>query len=208
MKSIIYIIGAGGHAKVVARAATEGGLSPMFIDSTSNVSSDSNVIEEKKFLASPPTGLDWKLICGMGSTGSMSKRAEILARYYNLNDRFVTVISRSANVDPTAVLEPGVFVGPGGIIACNAIIRSHAIINSNVVIEHDSIVGENSHIATGAVVLGGVSISENVLVGANATVLQGVSVGTNSVIGAASLCLKNIPNDGGTWVGVPAKRKR
>jgi sugar O-acyltransferase (sialic acid O-acetyltransferase NeuD family) len=204
----LYIIGSGGHAKVIAAVASKQGFSPVLIVRDVGFSEFYATVFEEDFFKSPPVGLDWRLICGVGSVAAMSSRGEILQKFHRYSGRFISIVSESAIVDQTAVVDPGAFVGPGAIVACNARIGLHSIVNSGAIIEHGVNIGSNTHVASGAVILGEAVISSNVLIGAGSTVLQGISIGSNSVVGAGSLCLKSISDDAGTWAGVPAKKMR
>jgi len=204
----IYIIGAGGHARVVARAVIAKGLTPIFLRASEEPGDCPDSMREDDFLSSPPKGTDWGVICGVGSVGDMQSRKKILERYQSFASRFSTVICQGAIVDSTALIEPGVFIASGAIISNGVKIGMHSIINSGAIVEHDVTVGSNSHIASGAIVLGACSVADDVLIGGGAVVLQGKKVGSKSIIGAGSVCIKSIPDEGGTWIGVPARKLR
>jgi sugar O-acyltransferase (sialic acid O-acetyltransferase NeuD family) len=206
MKSVIYIIGNGGHARVIARSAVLLGAAPIFISPPNDKNTAEESIPESVFFSSPPAGSSWGLICGVGSTSSMLARKHILTKYENFANQFVSVTHPTAIIDKTATISVGSFIGAGAVVANNATIGRHVIVNTSSIIEHDVTLGDNSHVASGATILGGVVIGDNVHVGASATVLQGVRIGSNVVIGASSLCIRNIPEASGTWIGIPAKK--
>ena len=91
MKSVIYIIGNGGHARVIARSAVLLGAAPIFISPPNDKNSAEESIPEPIFFSSPPTGSSWGLICGVGSTASMLERKKILTKYEKFSNHFVTV---------------------------------------------------------------------------------------------------------------------
>lgn len=206
MKSEIYIIGSGGHARVVARAVQENGQKPIFIVSGKEYAAAGLAwIAESDFIANPPYGDQWGIICGVGSIGSMLERDRILKRYESLSDRFVSVISPRSVVDASAILKRGVFVGHGAIIANDVSVGRHCLINTGAIVEHDCVIDVNCHIASGATVLGGVRLGRDVFVGASSVVMQGVAVADNVTIGASSFCNQNIGDSNTTWVGLPAR---
>jgi sugar O-acyltransferase (sialic acid O-acetyltransferase NeuD family) len=207
LKSQIYIIGSGGHARVVARAVQENRQKSIFIVSRrEHAAAGLDWIAESDFIANPPFGDQWGIICGVGSIGSMLERDRVLKRYESLSERFVSVISQRAVVDSSAILNPGVFVGPGAVIANDVSVGRHCLINTGAIVEHDCFIDINCHIASGAIVLGGVRLGRDVFVGAGSVVMQGASVADNVTIGASSFCNQNIGNSNTTWVGLPARR--
>lgn len=203
---MVYIIGSGGHARVVYRAILKLGQIPVFIWNGAGSEPIGDFIHEAELVSKGSKTDHWGLICGVGSVGVMDKRAAILKKYEHLAYKFITIIDPTAIVDETAEVARGVFIGPGAIIASSTKIGEHSIVNTGVIIEHDSIVGKNCHIASGAVVLGGVVIGDHVLVGGSATILQGKVIESKNVIGAGAVCLKDVSDSNGVWVGSPAKR--
>ena len=55
-------------------------------------------------------------------------------------------------------------------------------------------------------ICGRVTLGDNSFLGANATIIDKIKVAKNSIIGAGSVIIHTIENEGGTWVGVPARR--
>jgi sugar O-acyltransferase (sialic acid O-acetyltransferase NeuD family) len=207
VSNTIYIIGSGGHARVVARAIEENHQNPiMIVSDLKGEAFGMDSITEAEFMANPPVGEKWGVICGVGSVGSMLERDRVLKRYDRFSRRFVSVISPRAMVDSSAILEPGIFVGPGAIVANNARIGEHCLINTGAIIEHDCVIGENCHVASGATVLGGVRLGRDVFVGAGTVIMQGVLVADSVVVGASSFCNHSIKNANETWIGAPARR--
>jgi acetyltransferase-like isoleucine patch superfamily enzyme len=72
------------------------------------------------------------------------------------------------------------------------------------VVEHDGRVDLYAHVATGAVLAGGVTVSILAHVGAGAVVRQKITIGVGAVIGAGAVVVKDVP-DGQVVVGVPAR---
>jgi acetyltransferase-like isoleucine patch superfamily enzyme len=73
-------------------------------------------------------------------------------------------------------------------------------------VEHNVQVGNNSHIATGAVIAGDCIIGSEVFVGANSVVRNGVTIADLTVIGAGSVVAKSIVG-AGIYIGNPARLK-
>lgn len=196
----LWIIGAGGHARVIAEVASASGFQIKFIDNTLQ-----NALGEQGFLSLDINEIE-HLICGVGSVSTMLPRSKILAKYTCFQAKFTNIIHPSAIIAPSAVLGGGVFVGPRVVINANAKINDHCIINSGAVVEHDCSLGVNCHIASGAVLAGGVSTDDNVMIGSGAVIIQNRVIAKNSVIGAGSVVIKDICESDLTWVGNPARK--
>jgi len=109
-------------------------------------------------------------------------------------------ISENAKMGNALVIAPFVFVGP------NSEIGNNVILNTASVVEHESVIGDHCHLAPRSVICGRVTLGDNSFLGANATIIDKIKVPKNSIIGAGSVIIHTIENEGGTWVGVPARR--
>lgn len=192
------ILGAGGHALSVAdllSAQTRQDIyfvSPAHVDPTFRVDADA---------------IAWAgthgatVVLGMGN---LEVRASILERHPNLADS-------PGLVAPTASVSPGISPLGGGTIHHQAHVGPDVtlglgvIINSGAIVEHGATVGNCSHIAPGARILGDVNIGEKCLVGGGAVVTPGVTVPSGCTIGAGAVVVSDLePNT--TVAGVPAKK--
>jgi acetyltransferase-like isoleucine patch superfamily enzyme len=68
-------------------------------------------------------------------------------------------------------------------------------------------VGDHVHIASGAVLAGGVIVGHGAQIGCGATVRESVSIGDRAVVGAGSVVNKDVPQDA-IVMGVPAKLRK
>ena len=66
--------------------------------------------------------------------------------------------------------------------------RSH----NKALIEHDAIIDDYCHIATGAIINGGVKIGSGTFFGSNAVCKEYIEIGENAVIGCGAKIIKNI----------------
>lgn len=198
----VILIGAGGHATVVAQCAqlTDTPILGVYDDDPtarllSRPEAPAHLGTINQFIDADPE--HWIL-----ALGNIDARRAILDR--GVQHAAPPLIHASAAVAPDAEISEGVYIGPGAIIHASARIRAHAIINSGAIIEHDCLVDTNTHIAPGAVLCGGVSVGAHTLVGANATIIPQRSIGSGCTIGAGSTVLGDIP-DNVTAVGSPAR---
>ena len=200
----LVLVGGGGHAAVVAEAATALGFSI------------AGYLDQRR--ADPPP------LPEMAHLGAVHDLAAVAAKFDSCvihaavgdNDlrrswldeagdvSIVAVVHPWACVSMTAHVEAGAFIGPGAIVNARAFIGRGAIINSGAIIEHDCVIGPYAHVAPGAVLAGSVSVAESALIGAAAIVLPGVAIGERCVLGAGSVVREDVPR-GMTCVGIPAR---
>jgi acetyltransferase-like isoleucine patch superfamily enzyme len=81
------------------------------------------------------------------------------------------------------------------------------IINTNSTVEHDCRLGDDVHVAPGAILSGGVTVGDQVMVGAGATVIQGVRIGPHCLVGAGSIVVRDLVEPG-IYMGNPCKRSQ
>ena len=110
-------------------------------------------------------------------------------------------ISRTAHIDPLAVIQHGVNV------SSNATIGRFVKLNSLCNIMHDSLVDDFTTVAPNAVVLGYVKIGRSCYIGANSTILPEKKVGNGVMVGAGAVVTRDIA-DNLTFAGVPARELR
>jgi len=201
----LILIGAGGHAAVVAQTAHQ-------LDLQIQGLYDDN--PSAKLLHRPPPpnpptylGSIADFITNQPSAwllaiGDLPTRRAILDQYNE--SASPPIIHPTAIISPDAELEEGVFVAPGAIIHTGAKIQAHAIINTGAIIEHDCIIGTNTHIAPGTTLGGATTVGTNTLVGIGSTTLPETQIGDNTTIGAGSVVINNIPNNT-TAAGNPAR---
>lgn len=127
--------------------------------------------------------------------------------FENLNipdERWATIIHKSAFVDQSVVLEPGVFVMYNAYIAPRTHIGKCTMVKANTNIGHDVKIGAISHVAMGATIVSCSSIGYCSDIAIGASMLAHTTIGDYSMLGASSLLTHDIPNEE-IWVGSPAK---
>lgn len=193
----LLIIGAGGHARVVLAALSDG-VRPALVDPA--------VPSGTRLDGIPVLGGDEVLASHIEGThvaiGSNVRRRDAVDR---AGPRaWTTIISPLAHVIDGVTLAEGAFVGARAVIQPGAKIGRHVIINTGAIVEHDCVVGDFAHVAPGAVLCGAVVVGEGALVGAGAVVTPGITIGRDTVIGAGAVVVADVP-DGVTVVGNPAR---
>lgn len=204
MKKLV-IIGAGGHAKVVADAAicSKRYTEVSFIDDCYphrvehfGMSIIGKIFDVIRFI-SP----NIEFIIAIGCAKARQVYTEQLDA---CSARLAAVIHPSAVVADTARVFDGVFIAANAVINPCATVGRSSIINTGSIIEHDCVLGDFVHVSPNATLAGGVSIGSGSWVGAGATIIECVNVGKRSIIGAGAVVLSNIGDDV-TSVGVPAR---
>ena len=73
-------------------------------------------------------------------------------------------------------------------------IKANSIINTRTSIDHDCVIGENVHIAPGAILCGNVSVKKRAFVGAAACIMPPrLTIGVDAIVGAGTTVLDNVP---------------
>lgn len=209
MKNIV-IIGAGGHAKVVA---------DIILKRKEILKEDLTIIG---FLDDNYENLKYKEIFNipvLGNTGLINmfknKNYEYIIAVGNnlirkkISEKFSNLNYYTA-IHPTAVIGNEVTIGEGTAVMANAVINSyskigkHCILNTSCIIEHDNTIENYVHISPNAVLCGEVAIKENSWIGAGSSIKQEITIGENTIIGAGTVVIKDIENNV-TAVGNPAR---
>lgn len=129
----------------------------------------------------------------LGSYRNMSLKKKILQEIPL--ETFITFVSKSAIVYPSANVQAGGVIFPFSVISSDAILEEHVLIYHNSVIAHDSFVGSYSIVSNHACVSGNVHIGSCCYIGAGATILEGITIGDNCVIAAGATVVKDVPDN-------------
>ena len=197
----VVLIGAGGHAKVVADAvlASRGEVAGFYDDAPNPAAA---LVVPGAVHLGPISGASAENRPVVVALGALGLRREAIGACAGC--AFTGVVHPEAVVSRSASVEPGALVAARAVINPGARIGPHAIINTGAIVEHDCSVGENAHIGPGAILSGGVVIGADTLIGSGAVVLPGVVIGSGCVIGAGAVVTDSL-EDGSRAVGVPAR---
>ncbi len=204
---LLYLIGAGGHGKVVFDAI----LLNAFPKQNIRVRDDSEHLRDSIFLGCsvevPATAIEMTDQIFHLAIGNSHVRKHLFDELKKLNATPFTVIHPLASVSQFSKVADGVFVAAKAVVAANASIGLSSIINHGAVVDHDCVVGKFSHISPNATLAGGVTVGSHVLIGAGANILPGLNIGDNAVIGAGAVVTTHV-GSGEVRVGIPAKLKK
>lgn len=208
MSRPIIILGAGGHASVVADVLRLAGETLLGLTDC-----DPALRGEMRF-GLKVLGTDdelngfgpevVQLANGIGSIRQPHLRTEVFERWKAKGYDFVSVIHPRAVVAADSKLAEGVQIMAGAVVQPGAVIASNSIINTGAIIDHDCRIAEHCHVAPGAVLSGNVRLGARSHLGTGAVVIQGIEIGQNCLVGAGSVVLQNL-SDGAKVAGVPAR---
>lgn len=197
----VIIIGAGGHARVVADIVSSMGDRVLgFLDDRPDAAGAYGIPVLGKvddYIHYPHA----RFLIGIGSSAVRQK----------LDQRLSGVRWHTA-IHPRAVISPlGTSIGEGTVVMANTVIDPgakigrHCILNSGSIVEHDDTIGDYVHISVGAKLAGTVTVGDHTWVGIGAVISNDITVCGGCMLGAGTVVVKNI-EDPGTYVGVPARR--
>ena len=198
-----FVIGAGGHARVVIATARACGLP----EPQACLVDDGSEEEREPIHGIPLLSLE-SVVGQRGLFFPAVGRNEVRQRLIRqLTDQGWQAISIC---HPRALVEKDVTIGVGTVIAMGAVVQTGAclgngvIVNTGAIVEHDVSVGDCVHIAPGSVILGEAVIGSRALIGAGSRILPCVKIGEDAVVGAGSVVRDSVaPNT--TVVGSPAR---
>ena len=207
----VIVLGAGGHATVVADALLEAGAQVLGF-------TDPDVgLHGTLRLGLPVLGGDdaltrygtdrVRLANGLGfvsGTGRAALRARLQQRLEAEGWVFVGVVHPRATVSRHATLGAGCQVLAGAIVQAGARVGAGTIVNTAAIVEHDALVGDWCHLAPRATLCGQTRVGAGSLVGAGAVLRQSVSLGEDTLVGAGAVVLRDSPGHE-TLCGVPSR---
>lgn len=192
---MIYLYGAGGHAKVIIDTLQNCNKQVAGIfddDTTKTIWNFLNI----QFPGPLNFSLD-KLIISIGNNLTRKKIAT------SINAKYYTAIHPSSLISVHSTIEEGTVIMAGALINADSYIGKHCIINSHSSIDHDCVLNDYVHISPNATLCGDVHIGECTHVGAGAIIIPGKKIGANVVIGAGAVVISDI-EDNNVVVGNPA----
>jgi sugar O-acyltransferase (sialic acid O-acetyltransferase NeuD family) len=194
----ILLIGAGGHCKSCIDVLST-------LDNYQAVGIvDKKVSNVNEVLGIKVIGTDSDLelliqkytnvLIAVGQIKSPDLRIKLFQSAKSLGALFPVVLSPTAQIAQSALIEEGTICFHQTIINASANVGKNCIINNKALIEHDTQIGSHCHISTGSLINGGVVIEDGCFIGSGSILHEGVKVGAGSVIGAGIVVKEDVPS--------------
>lgn len=198
-----YVVGAGGHAKVVIATLRAAGHEIL------GILDDADERQGQAVLGCPVIGKTEQLAT-VGEQGGVviaignnRVRQGIAARFPWV--RWLTVIHPAATVHDSVRLDEGTVVFAGAVIQPEVKLGAHTIVNTGALIDHDCVLEPFVHVAPGCRLAGNVRVGTGAFLGTGVCVIPGRYIGPWSTVGAGAVVINDLAG-GVTAVGVPARK--
>ncbi|OGT37986.1 MAG: hypothetical protein A3F11_03175 [Gammaproteobacteria bacterium RIFCSPHIGHO2_12_FULL_37_14] len=209
-KISIFILGSGGHAKVLLDCLSRNDSVAVLGFLDNNQQMDGKIIsgipvyghEEEVLKRYSPLLI--QLVNGIGSVGIPTQRKAIFKKFKNAGYRFFNVIHPMAYIGQEVTLGEGVQIMAGSTIQPGCHIGSNVIINTHTAVDHDSYIDDHVHLAPGVICCGDVKIGEGTHIGSGAIIIQGIEIKEHCLVGAGAVVVRNIIM-GSKVSGIPAR---
>jgi sugar O-acyltransferase (sialic acid O-acetyltransferase NeuD family) len=196
MDNELYILGAGGHAKVIIEIAEllEYKIAGVF-DQNENI----------KNILNYPVSQDFQILL---------KQQNIFFAFGNNQSRKKNSESFRSNcfnlIHPSTVISKNIDLGCGNAIMAGVVINSSVkigdfcIINTSASIDHDCEIGNYAHVSPKVALAGNVKVKEGAQIGIGACVKQNITIGKWAIVGAGAVVINDVP-DYAVVVGNPSR---
>lgn len=206
----LLLLGAGGHARVVAETVLSAGLfsSIAFLD------------DRCTGPAQLPDQLGWPVIGPFHAALDSQIRQQFPAALVAIGNSAVRLqwlpslaaagFELPVVLHPTACLSPSAQIGAGSVVLAQAVIQAQVVIGSGSIlntgcsVDHDAQLGDGVHICPGARLAGEVSVGDRSWIGIGSSVIEQIRIGVDVTVGAGAAVVRDLP-DGVTALGVPAR---
>lgn len=201
----LYIIGAGGHGKVVADIAKKNKYQNIYF-------LDDNCVGKIGDYQIVGTSNDIRRLCQENenacffvAVGNNEIREKIYLMLKNIYATIPSLIHPSAVIDESVVIEEGTVVMANVVINASSKIGKGCIINTSASIDHDNVIADFVHISPGAHLAGTVTIGSCSWIGIGCNVINNISISNNVILGAGTTLISNVDKPG-KYVGLPLRR--
>jgi sugar O-acyltransferase (sialic acid O-acetyltransferase NeuD family) len=203
----LVIVGAGGHARVVADLVRVAGVFEIaaFVDELAQQRDGDMYLGARVFAG--PTGLERARKTGLAyalpAFGDNMARIGACERIRANGYELVSAVHPSAVVASDVAFGAGTVIAAGAVVGPAARIGEACIVNTAATVDHDCVLGEGVHLEPGAHLGGNVRVGVATTIGIGAVVGKRHNVGAHAHVGAGAVVVRDIADGVVAW-GVPA----
>jgi sugar O-acyltransferase (sialic acid O-acetyltransferase NeuD family) len=200
----LYILGAGGHGRVVADVASLMGEEDIrFLDRSWPERTQN---QQWPIVARDTSGLPAgsRLFLALGDN---AVRQKIFVGLPVGHFQFPVLVHPRSYVATNAKLASGTVVMAMAVVNPGSVIGEHVIINTGATVDHDCSLSDFVHVSPGAHLAGGVKIGSGSWIGIGACICEYREIGQNALVAAGASVVQNVAS-GERVFGVPASPKR
>ena len=204
----LFILGAGGHGKVVQDIASFSYKEICFLDDNPDRIGKSILCNGKeiKVVGDKTYAVNHKEADVFIAIGDSKIRKKMMSYFEEHGVPIVSLIHPDATVADDVKIEEGTVIMAGTVINSGTRIGKGVIINTGATVDHDNGIGDFTHVAVGAHLAGTVTTGCHVWIGAGAVISNNLYVCDDCTIGAGAVVVKSIEKKG-IFLGVPAREK-
>ena len=208
--SALLILGAGGHAEVVAETAFASGLasSIAFLDDRFTSLDDCQSVLGWPVIGPLSLALNVDISsqfdAAVVAIGDASTRLNWINQLQKVGYHLPVLQHPSSWVSTSAKLGPSTVVFAQVAVQAQALIGKGVILNTGCSVDHGAQLADGVHLCPGARLAGDVEVGARSWIGISASVIQQVRIGPDVIVGAGAAVIRDIPG-GVTAVGVPAR---
>lgn len=205
MTKTLYILGAGGHGKVVADAAIKMNQwkTVYFLDDQKVGQRILNILVKDSISKATKYKSNYaEFIVAIGDNSSRKR----IQRHLELsNCQIATIIHPFSSIGTDVQIGRGTVIFAGVVINPSAVIGVGCILNTSCSVDHDSNLGDFVHLSPGGRISGAVTVAGESWIGTNSTLINNINIAGKCIIGAGGVVIKSI-NESGTYVGIPVRK--
>lgn len=203
----VFILGAGGHGRVVLDILKQASEHEVvgFLDSCPDLHGEHmdgvQVLGSADMLSALRTEGIGGAIVAIGDNGT---RRAFMDRVDRSGLALINAVHPSSNIASNVSLGRGLVIAAGALVCAHCQIGDGVILNTGCIVDHETMIGTCCHICPGAKLAGRVTVESGALVGLGATIVQRVRIGHDARVGAGAVVLHSVPPMT-TVVGMPAR---
>ena len=206
VKPLVFVLGAGGHAKMVIETLVSMDRYELY-GCLDTAPTSEKLLGFPIFPENPQTLatlLDAKAHA-LVALGDNKLRQRGTLKLQELGFSFATAIAQSAYVSPSAIVGSGTVIMPKAVVGASAKIGQGVVLNTASSVDHDVDIGDFVHVAPGCHLAGNVRVEQGAMLGIGTCVIPERHIGAWAILGANSTVVRDVPA-GTTYIGTPARQ--